>query len=173
MTLTGENFYLSPIYENDIEKFIEWINMAPIVQKYNGVANTMNERRFLLNLSEEYNFSIRDFRENELVGKCGFIDIDNSNQIAEIKLFIENNKYWNKKSRLEISKIRLDYGFKELKLRNIMLRFSLITSFNVGAVYSYEHIGFKIIGKRREGIQIEKKTYDIIFMDILEEEFYK
>jgi hypothetical protein len=34
-------------------------------------------------------------------------------------------------------------------------------------------VGFKIIGKRREALKRRNKTYDIIFMDILDKEFYE
>jgi RimJ/RimL family protein N-acetyltransferase len=64
----------------------------------------------------------------------------------------------------------LDYGFKALNLNNIMLK---VYSFNKRAIKSYEKVGFKIVGKRRNGLKRGKETFDIIFMDILEKEFYE
>jgi RimJ/RimL family protein N-acetyltransferase len=47
-----------------------------------------------------------------------------------------------------------------------------VYSFNKRAIKSYEKVGFKIIGNRRDALRRGKETYDIIFMDILEKEFY-
>ena len=64
----------------------------------------------------------------------------------------------------------LDYGFKALNLHNVMLK---VYSFNERAITSYEKVGFKIIGKRREALRRGIKTFDIIYMDILYKEFYE
>jgi RimJ/RimL family protein N-acetyltransferase len=37
----------------------------------------------------------------------------------------------------------------------------------------YEKTGFKVIGKRREALRRGDKTYDIILLDILYNEFYE
>ena len=171
--LTGKKCYLSPINENDAEKYTEWLNdleMTINLQIYNSVINVENEHGLLSNLSKDHNYSIIDFEKNELIGNCGFLDIDYLNQTAETGLFIGNKNYWNKGYGSEALTLLLDYGFKALNLNNIMLR---VCPFNKRAIKSYEKVGFKIIGKRREGLRRGKETYDIIFMDILEKEFYE
>jgi hypothetical protein len=40
-------------------------------------------------------------------------------------------------------------------------------------IKSYEKVGFKIIGKRREALKRGNETHDIVFMDILDKEFYE
>jgi RimJ/RimL family protein N-acetyltransferase len=64
----------------------------------------------------------------------------------------------------------LDYGFKALNLHNIMLK---VYSFNVRAESIYKNIGFEIIGKRRESLRRGNKTYDVIYMDLLYNDFYE
>jgi RimJ/RimL family protein N-acetyltransferase len=171
--LVGKKCYLSPIDENDAEKFTEWLNDLELtinMQIYNGVLNVENEREFLRNLSREQNYSIIDLKTDELIGNCGFLDIDHLNQTAETGLFIGNKNYWNKGFGSEALTLLLDYGFKALNLNNIMLK---VYSFNKRAIKSYEKVGFKTIGKRRNGLRRGKETSDIIFMDILEKEFYE
>jgi RimJ/RimL family protein N-acetyltransferase len=171
--LVGKKCYLSPVNENDAVKFTEWLKDLEItinLQLYNSVINVENERSFLNNLSKDHNYSIIDFEKDELIGNCGFLDIDYLNQTAEIGLFIGNKNYWNKGFGSEALTLLLDYGFKALNLNNVMLK---VYSFNKRAIKSYEKVGFKIIGKRREALRRGKETCEIIFMDILEKEFYE
>jgi len=104
------------------------------------------------------------------VGNCGFINIDNLNQKSEIGIFIGNKNFWNKGYGTEALSLLLDFGFKVLNLHNISLR---VVSFNPRAIKVYEKIGFKIIGKMRESILMGNERYDMIYMDILNNEFYE
>jgi len=91
------------------------------------------------------------------------------NQTAETGVFIGNKTFWNKGYGTEAMVLLIDYGFKALNLHNILLR---AFSFNERAVRCYEKIGFKTIGKRRDALKRGDKTFDIIYMDILYDEFY-
>jgi RimJ/RimL family protein N-acetyltransferase len=113
--------------------------------------------------------SIIDIDNNELIGNCGYSDIDLLNQTAEVGIFIGNKKYWNKGYGTEALSLLLDYGFKALNLHNIFIR---VYSFNERARKSYEKTGFKVIGKKREALLRGNERHDIIFMDILYNEFY-
>jgi RimJ/RimL family protein N-acetyltransferase len=171
--LVGKKCYLSPIDVNDAEKFTEWLNDMEILvnlQLYGGIINLENEKAFLSNLSKEHNYSIINLETNELIGNCGFLDIDFVNQTAEIGIFIGNKNFWNKGYGTEALSLLIDYGFKALNFHNIMLK---VYEFNKGAIKSYEKIGFKQIGKRREALHRNLERYNIIFMDILQNEFYK
>jgi len=171
--LIGKKCYLSPIDTNDAAKFTEWLNDMEVMvtlQLYGSVINLENERAFLDTLSKEHNYSIIDIKKEELIGNCGFLDIDHVNQTAETGIFIGNKTYWNKGYGTEALSLLIDYGFKALNLHNIMLR---VFDYNNGAIKCYEKVGFKLIGKRREALHRNLGKHDIIYMDIVPDEFYE
>jgi RimJ/RimL family protein N-acetyltransferase len=170
--LIGKKCYLSPLDINDAGKFTEWLNDIEVLeylQLYSSIISYENEKELLGNLSREHNYSIIDLETEELIGNCGFLDVDHINQTAEIGIFIGNKHFWNKGYGTEALFLLIDYGFKALNFHNIMLR---VYEFNKRAIKSYEKIGFKQIGKRREALQRNLEKYDIIYMDLLPNDFY-
>jgi RimJ/RimL family protein N-acetyltransferase len=171
--LIGKRCYLSPIDVKDAEKFTEWLNDLEITISlilYSSVINVDNEKNILENLSKEHIYSIIDMETNELIGNCGFADIDQLNQTAEIGIFIGKKDLWGKGYGTEALSLLIDYGFKALNMHNIFLR---TYSFNKRAIKCYEKTGFKIIGKRREALKRNMERHDLIMMDILANEFYE
>jgi RimJ/RimL family protein N-acetyltransferase len=170
--MLGQKCYLTPIDENDAEKFTEWLNDLEVTRNlmmYHRIINVQNEKGLLEKIAKDHNYSIIDIKTDELIGNCGYMALDHLNQTGEIGIFIGNKKYWNKGYGTEALQLLLDYGFKALNLHNIGLR---VFSFNERAKKSYEKIGFKITGKIREAILRDRKRHDLIFMDILAKEFY-
>jgi len=171
--LVGKKCYLSPVDVNDVDKFVEWLNDLELTKYlliYPHIISIENEKGFLEKLSNEHTYSIIENDTNELIGNCGFNNIDHINQTAEVGIFIGNKKFWNKGYGTEALSLLLDYGFKALNLHNVFLK---VYSFNERAVKSYEKIGFKIIGKTREALLRGKERHDIILMDLLYNDFYK
>jgi RimJ/RimL family protein N-acetyltransferase len=170
--MVGKKCYLSPINTADAEIFTEWLNDLEVLENiiYNFVTNVENERLILDRQSKEHNYSIVTIDNDELIGKCCIENIDHLNQTAEVGIFIGNKNYWNKGYGTEAMTLLLDYGFKALNLHNIFIE---VYSFNKRAIRSYEKIGFKRIGKRREALHRNLEKHDIIFMDLLVNEFYK
>ena len=170
--LTGKKCYLSPIDINDAEKYTEWLNDLEITRHlsiYHSIINTETEKTFLAELSKEHNYGIIDQSTNCLIGNCGFVDIDHVHQTAETGIFIGDKNYWSKGYGTEALWLLLDYGFKALNLHNVMIR---VYSFNERAKKSYEKIGFKYMGKRREALKRGNEKFDILYLDLLYEEFY-
>jgi RimJ/RimL family protein N-acetyltransferase len=173
--LIGKKCYLSPINVENAEKYTEWLNDLE-VSKYLSHSRRQitvsKEREILEELSKKgaQVFGIIDLRTDELIGNCGLFNIDYANQRGEFGIFIGNKSYWGKGYGTEASILLLDYGFNILNLHSIMLE---VFSFNTRAIRCYESIGFRIIGKRRESKIICGEKYDIIYMDILADEFTK
>jgi len=171
--LIGKKCYLSPIDVNDAEKYTEWLNDMEILknlQLYTAIISLESEKTFLNNLSKDHNYSIIDLETNELIGNCGFMDIDYINQTAEIGIFIGNKTFWNKGYGAESLFLLIDYGFKALNFNNIMLK---VYEYNKGAIKCYEKIGFRHIGIRREALLRNLGKHNIVYMDILKMIFIK
>ena len=171
--LTGKKCFLSPMDVKDAEKFTEWLNDLEIVrnlQLYGSMISLENENTFLGKLSKDHNYSIINLETNELLGSCGFLEVDQGNQTAEAGIFIGNRNFWNKGYGTEALSLLLDYGFKALNLHCVMIR---VFEFNKAAMKCYRKIGFKQIGIRREALLRDLKRHNIIYMDILSGEFYE
>lgn len=68
----------------------------------------------------------------------------------------------------EALKLLISYGINYLNIRNFMLR---VFSNNERAIKSYKKIGFNKIGIRRKAIIANRKEYDMVYMDMLDEDF--
>lgn len=170
--LVNTDLYLSPININDVEKLTEWVNdlnLAIYLSVAPGVFTIEKEREILEKLSNEgHHFSIVKLSNDELIGICGLLNVDQVNKTAEVGIFIGNKKYWNKGYGTEAINLLLDYSFNLLNLNSIFL---CVHSFNKRAIACYQKCGFKEIGIRREAYIVGGKKYDQIYMDILAIEF--
>ena len=171
--LIGTKCYLSPIDARDTRILTEWLNDVEIrinLQLDCGVISLENGEMFLNTVPRDNSYSIIDVENEELIGKCGFFAIDRLNQTAEVGIFIANENYWNRGYGTETLSLLVDYGFKELHFNNIMLK---TCEHNQEAIKSYEKIGFKQIGIRREALYMHLEKYNIVYMDILTGDYEK
>ena len=171
--MLGKKCYLSPIDVDDYAQFTEWFNDLETTQYLSAgpmPVSVNSEKEFLQELVKTHCYSIIDLEKNVLIGNCGLVDIDNINQTAEIGIFIGIKEYLNKGFGSEAMSLLIDYSFKMLNIRNIMLR---VYSYNERAINCYTKVGFKKIGNRRNSINRNLNSYDIIYMDMLPDDFYK
>jgi len=169
--IVGEKCYLSPIDASDAEKYVRWLNDREIAVGLNNYARVVDlgsEKGLLERISKEHNYAIVDIVADELIGNCGFSNLDHLNQTGEAGIFIGDKSYWGKGYGAEALSLLVDYGFKALNLHNIWLR---VFAFNGRAIRSYEKIGFKVIGRRREAKLQDGEWHDDVFMDILRADF--
>ena len=78
--------------------------------------------------------------------------------------------HWGKGYGKEAFGLLIDYGFRLLNLNSIMLG---VMEFNQAAHQSYQTLGFKEIGRRRQARLVDGIYYDVIFMDLLSEEWHE
>jgi|SRR5690554_963726 RimJ/RimL family protein N-acetyltransferase len=169
--LTGKKCYLSPINLDDVEIFTEWLNNFHLTKYLTIVRQQISlqsELEILEKLSRGEHYVIMDQELNKLIGIAGLHSIDHINNTCEFGLFIGDLDYWNQGYGEEASRLLLDYGFNILNMNNIML---LVFDYNIRAERCYKKIGFKEIGRRRQAYMIAGKSYDIVYMDLLCEEF--
>ena len=160
--IQGERVYLSPICIEDAEKYVKWLNDFKVTDGINGSRNVVtleSERKWIEDNSKasNYNFAIVKKENDELIGNCGFHDLDKILGNATVGIFIGEEENRNKGYGSEALKLLIGYGFDYLNLNNMMLN---VYSFNENTISCYKKVGFKEIGKRRSSIM--KKTKDMI-----------
>jgi RimJ/RimL family protein N-acetyltransferase len=170
--MIGKRCYLSPMNSEDAEKYVAWLADMEVAQYLTVAYHNINldvERETLARFVRQGDhFAIVEGKKEELIGGCGFLNPDHINRTAEAGIFIGEKSYWNKGYGEEAMRLLLDYAFNILNLNNIMLS---VYAFNTRAIRCYRKIGFKEIGRRRQARLIQGTSYDIIYMDILAEEF--
>ena len=172
--LVGEICYLAPINVDHAELWTEWMNDLEVTIPLGDEAYEMitldNQRELINNMIKNgvHLFSICDLVTDEIIGRSMLLGIDLVNRTARFGIAIGNKNFWNRGYGQEATRLTLDYGFNLLNLNSIMLG---TFSFNKRAIRCYEKAGFKEIGKRRQARIIGEMKYDVVFMDILAEEF--
>ena len=172
-TLVGDNVYLSPISLDDVEKYAEMVNDIKVsvglgYLSYTNIIDFESEKEFLISVKKEKMFAVRLLENDELLGNIGFNSLDIINRNGALGVLIGNPKYQRKGYGTEALKLILDYGFSFLNLRNISLS---VFEYNEPAYNLYKKVGFKEAGRLRKAVEIMGKTYDVIIMDMLKEEF--
>ncbi len=172
--LIGNKCYLSPICLEHAEQWTEWLNDLEVTIPLGDEAYTHisveNQKELIRKWIENDTpvFSINDIETNEMIGRSMLLAVDLVNRTARFGIAIGRKDFWNKGYGQEATKLTLDYGFNLLNLNSIMLG---TFSFNERAINCYKKAGFKEIGRRRQARIIGNKKYDVIYMDILAEEF--
>ena len=113
-------------------------------------------------------FAIVDCATDRLIGRCLLFAVDPTNRSAMLGILIGDKEFQGKGYGQEASRLLLDYAFNLLNLHSVMLG---AFSFNERALAVYRKIGFREIGRRREARIIAGKAYDVVEMDLLEDEF--
>ena len=172
-TLVGDNIYFSPISLDDIEEYTEMVNDIKVSVglgsvSYTNITDFESEKEFLISVKKEKMFAVRLLENDNLLGNVGFNSVDLLNRTAVIGIMLGNPNYQRKGYGIEAVKLILDYGFSFLNLRNISLS---VFEYNEAAYNLYKKAGFKEVGRLRKAVEIMGKTYDVIIMDMLKEEF--
>ncbi len=168
----GTKCYLSPLNPEDAAVFTEWLNDLELTKYLTIIRRTLSltrEKEILENMAKtEHVYVIVDLEINKIIGIAGLHDLDHINNCCELGLFIGDKDYWNHGYGEEATRLLLDFAFNVLNMHNAMLK---VFDYNIRALKCYQKIGFKEIGRRREAFLITGKYYDIIYMDLLSEEF--
>ncbi|MBN1414130.1 MAG: GNAT family N-acetyltransferase [Bacteroidales bacterium] len=169
--LIGKKCYLSPPALDDAALYCEWLNDLSVTRylEPSFSLTVEEETEMLKNLHKENRiFGIHDMQTDKLIGSCGLHEIHTINQTALYGIFIGDANYRNRGIGTEATTLCLDFGFNVLNMHTIYLH---VYDYNKRAIATYQKIGFRETGKRREGRYYAGKRYDIIIMDILKDEF--
>jgi len=169
--MSGKRIFLSPMSEEDAEIYTVWMNDREITDNLGSstmVFSEEAERGWIEENSGEYQFAIIERESGEIIGNCGIQAVTHTFQRAELGLFIGKEENRNKGYGKEVLSLLLEYCFDTLNLHNVMLK---VFSFNEQAIHTYNRVGFKEIGRRREAYYAKGRFWDEVYMDILKDEF--
>lgn len=172
--IIGERVYLSPMCIDDAPKYVEWLSDFEVTK---GLGNTKlipsveSERSWIAANLEKglYCFAIIDKETDELIGNCGFNDIDTARRIGTIGIFIGDEEKRSKGLGTDTLKALIGFGFDILNLNNICLQ---VFNFNERAIKCYKKVGFKEFGRRHQVYPLNGNLYDEVYMEILRKDFF-
>lgn len=171
----GQKLYLSPMNILDAEKYTMWMNDRSVTDPTGStvkITSIEGEKEWIANASKngDANFAIVDVKTDELLGNCSLMNINRINRSCTVGIFIGDEEKRNKGYGKEALKLLLNYAFNMENMHNVNLE---VFSFNERAIKCYSKVGFKEYGRRHEVYFLDGKYFDIIEMEILEEDFRK
>ena len=171
--IIGEQLYLSPVSTDDTETYIKWMNdkaVAGYFRQYHFVVSSKNELRWLYEPeSDVQRYAIVLLDGDILIGCVSIQNIDHLSRNAFLGIFIGEEKYRSKGYGAEAIRLAIEYSFKTLSLHNIMLS---VHADNIAGISCFKKVGFHEAGRRRDWVYKDGKYVDVIYMDILENEFF-
>lgn len=169
----GEKVGLSPLMEEDLEKFWQWINNKKVTQfmfSFDQKIGKKEEKEWLSSILEGQEnantFSIIHLEEGRLIGNCTLQQKMRCS--AELGIFIGEPGFWGMGLGTEAVQLLLDYGFNVLELHSIWV---MVFDYNDRAKQCYENAGFQEVGKLREALYRGHTYHDVYVMDVLRSEF--
>ena len=102
------------------------------------------------------------------IGTIGLNSINHAHRTANLGVGIGEHDCWGKGYGAEATRLVLDYAFNVRGLHNVML---WVFSYNERAIRSYQKVGFKEMGRRRQAQRIGGHAYDVVYMDCVATEF--
>lgn len=100
---------------------------------------------------------------HEIIGTCGFNNIDRQNLRAEIGGEMAT-EYWGKKMAVEAVIAIIKFGLEQMNLHSIEAK---VSPDNKGAIFLLEHIGFKKEAHFKERIYFREKFSDMAIFTLL------
>lgn len=172
--LTGSKVYLSPCQPEDAPLWTKWLNDPEVTlplgdEAYELISLHDQEEMIRRGANDHFKpFSIVDLASDQAVGRCLLFNINWVDRRAMMGIFIGEKQLWNQGYGTEALQLVLDYAFNLLNLNSIELG---VFALNHNAIHSYQKVGFKQIGIRRQFRFLAGKAVDLVLMDILAEEF--
>ena len=172
--IEGEKVNLVPLTKDDAEVCFAWLNHLDTLVTLGSEplpSGLDAQREYLAKLYERNNrfvVGVQRKADGVLIGTGGLSRIEWINQRAELTLMIGPSDQRGKGYGREASMLILRHAFEKLNLHSVMLR---VLDYNTAGKSCYEKCGFKLIGRRREAKAINNEYSDVLYMDILAEEF--
>lgn len=176
-TFENNKVRLRAAQQSDVDDFVRWFN-DPTMQRFLGqvvqpISREQEQHWFDLALSPGpgvYHFQIDaiDGPEPLHIGGCALFKTDWRNANAEMGIQIGEHDYWGKGYGTAAHELLLEFGFGELNLHRIYLRFY---DFNERGRKSYEKLGYKPEATLRQALYREGAYHNVHYMGLLKREW--
>ena len=175
--LVGKKIDLTSFMDKDIVEIEKWYNDTYFLRFFdtrpafphsrNEITNEIDE---IKKSRDKYGFAIRDKETGNIIGTCGFEDIQWNNSTAVVYIGIGNTEYIHKGVGREALNLLVEFGFYELNLYRIQLN---VIAYNEKAIKLYEMTGFRKEGVYREFVNRDGRRFDMYLYGILRTEWEK
>jgi diamine N-acetyltransferase len=172
LVVTGERVGLGPLRGDLVPRYQRWVNDLQVSRGL-GMRQVMTEeaeRSWYEEFSRQdpgrVSFTIYDLDDLAPVGTTSLFEIDYYNGTATFGIMVGERR--GQGFGTEATRLMLEWGFTVLGLHNIELR---VWDWNAGAIRAYTRAGFRETGRRRGGVVVMGRRYDIVYMDAIAPEF--
>jgi RimJ/RimL family protein N-acetyltransferase len=172
VNIVGELVSLGPLRREHLPLYLRWINDFGTTRTLAVPCAPMTMERetawYEKAALEPHAFTIYERATARPIGNCGLHGVDWPNRAATVGIMIGEPDARGRGYGTEAMRLLLDYAFTALGLHSVMLN---VYEFNPAARRSYEKVGFREIGRRRQSRWHNGRFWDEIHMDILAPEF--
>ena len=150
--LSGERVALAEMIEGDQIHFQAWLAGNPELRELiadERVPTMEDQRKWFKRVQQPDRkfFSIVTVPSGELIGNCGFVDIDQEKKEGTLRITIGHPAFLGKGLGTEAVQLLVRYGFERAKWKRIILK---VLRSNERAIKTYEKAGFRHLS---EGLQ--------------------
>jgi RimJ/RimL family protein N-acetyltransferase len=173
INIVGERVALGPLRRDLVPLYHRWHNDLD-VSRTRGVGwpvtleQAVTEFERQTTSDREVAFTIYVQAPLRPVGVCALSEIDHRFGRASFGITIGEADCRGKGYGTEATRLALDYAFTGLGLVNVMLT---CFAFNLGGRRAYEKAGFREFGRRRRCSRHGGRSWDLIYMECLADEF--
>ncbi len=115
-------------------------------------------------------FTVSTIDPDQAIGVTALFRIDWIGRMAVFYLAIAAKEHWSKGYGSEVTRLMVDYAFRNLNLNRIQLH---VSAENTAAIKIYEQTGFKKEGTLRQAMYFNGQYIDFFVMAILREDWEK
>jgi len=166
--------YLREITERDLDAINKYRNNKDLTDLLGGVFRFVNieaDQKWLQSYQGSRDRNIRCAicleDSDELIGVVYLLDIDWISRVAELGIFIGEEKYRGKGIGKEATTKMLKHGFLNMGLHKIYLK---VLECNERAINLYKCIGFKEEGVLRQDVYKNGEYHNLKLMSMLKKE---
>ncbi|KRE97953.1 hypothetical protein ASG89_29050 [Paenibacillus sp. Soil766] len=172
--INGKKIYLRSISESDLTgNYLRWFNDSDVTEHMikGTYPTTINDlRRYydqVILSQKNLILAVIEKENDEHIGNIGLHEINFLHQNAEMGICLGEKRYWGKGMAKEAIALICHHGFQQLNMQRIELG---VLATHRSAIRSYEAIGFKNEGIKRNKVYKNGEFVDVIMMAMLKDE---